>query len=230
MTAALPAAADPALRAARRARELARWRQRSRVLAAIRFALPAVIAFISVVFAVWAFFGDAASHVGPAQNPASSESIHMTNARFLGRDEQGRAYVLTAAGAMRDDANPMRVELVAPAMTFDADGANPTHMSADTGIYREDTRILLLDGHVTLHDAIGDNFATNQAIVDTVKGAVAGRSAVVGQGPTGAIQADSYSVADRGQTLVFQGRVHSRLNSHNGQFTLEGPAGRKSGQ
>lgn len=229
MTAAMPAAGRPAPSAARRARELARWRRRSRVIAALRIALPAVIAVISVVFAGWAFFGDLATHVGPAQNAATSESIHMTNARFLGRDEQGRAYVLTAAGATRDDANPMRIELAAPAMTFDADGANPTHMSADTGVYREDTRILMLDGHVTLHDAIGDNFATNQAIVDTIKGAVAGRSAVAGQGPTGAIQADSYSVTDRGQVLVFQGRVHSRLNSHGGQFALEGPAGRKSG-
>ena len=217
------------LRAARRARDLARWRRRSRLIAALRLALPALIAVIGVVFAGWALFGDMATHVGPARDSAISESIHMTNARFLGRDEQGRAYVLTAAGATRDDANPMRVALVAPAMTFDADGTNPTHMSADSGVYREDTRILMLNGHVTLRDAIGDNFATDQAIVDTVKGAVAGRSGVAGRGPTGGIQADSYAVTDRGQTLVFQGRVHSRLNSHAGQFALEGPAGRESG-
>jgi len=200
---------------------MARWRRRSRVIAGFRVALPLVIAAIAIAFAAWALFGDLASRIGAAHRNAGGGTIHMTNARFLGRDEQGRAYVLTAASAARDNTNPMRIRLDNPAMTFDADGANPTHMSADDGVYRQDTRILLLMGHVTLHDALGDSFATNQAIVDTVKGAVAGRSRVAGAGPTGAIQADSYAVMDRGQTLVFQGRVHSRLNSKNGQFALE---------
>jgi lipopolysaccharide export system protein LptC len=216
-------------RAARRQRDMARWRRRSRMIAVFRIGLPVVIGLIVVVFTGWAFFGDLAVRVGVDQGGAGTGAIHMTNARFLGRDEQGRAYVLTAAGAARDDANPMRIALVRPAMIFDADGANPTHMSADTGIYREDTRILMLDGHVTLHDAIGDQFATNQASVDTVKGTVAG-ARIAGQGPTGGIQADTYAVLDRGQTLVFKGGVHSRLNSHGGQFTLEGPPGRKSGR
>jgi lipopolysaccharide export system protein LptC len=207
---------------------MARWRRRSRMIAGLRLALPAATAAIAAAFAAWAFFGDLATHFGD-RGGAGSGAIHMTNARFLGRDEQGRAYVLTAAGAVRDNANPMRIALVGPAMTFDADGANPTHLSAESGVYHEDTRILMLDGHVTLNDAIGDRIATNQAVVDTVKGTVAGQ-AVSGQGPTGGIQANSYAVYDRGQTLVFKGRVHSRLNSHGGQFTLEGPQARTSGR
>jgi lipopolysaccharide export system protein LptC len=198
------------------------------MIAVFRIGLPVVIAVIVVAFTGWAFFGDLAARVGVDQSGAETDSIHMTNARFLGRDEQGRAYILTAAGAVRDNTNPTLITLVRPTMVFDADGANPTHMSADTGIYREDTRILMLDGHVTSHDAIGDQFVTNQASVDTVKGTVAGAS-VAGQGPTGGIQANSYAVLDRGQTLVFQGGVHSRLNSHGGQITLEGPPERKSG-
>ncbi len=208
---------------------MARWRRRSRMIGAFRIGLPVAIGVIVIVFATWAFFGDLAVRVDVDQGGAGTGSIHMTNARFLGRDEQGRAYVLTAAGAVRDNLNPMLITLARPAMVFDADGANPTQMSADTGVYREDTRILVLDGNVTLHDAIGDQFVTNQASVDTVKGTVAGAS-VAGQGPTGGIQASTYAVLDRGQTLVFKGGVHSRLNSHGGQFTLEGPQARKSGR
>ena len=134
---------------------MARWRRRSRMIAVFRIGLPVVIGVIVVVFTAWAFFGDLAVRVGVDQSDAGAGSIHMTNARFLGRDEQGRAYVLTAAGAVRDNMNPMLIALARPAMVFDADGANPTHLSADKGVYREDTRILMLDGHVTLHDAIG---------------------------------------------------------------------------
>ena len=215
-----PVAAAPAPRAARRQRDLARWRRRSRIIAGFRIGLPLAIAAIAVCFAAWAFFGDLAARLGD-HGGANAGSIHMTNARFLGRDEQGRGYVLTAAGAERDNANPMRITLERPAMTFDADGTNPTHMSADSGLYREDTRILLLTGHVDLHDLVGNSFATDKATVDTVKGTVNGVSQVAGAGPTGAIQADSYAVLDRGQTLVFQGRVHSQLNSKSGQFPLE---------
>ena len=45
------------------------------------------------------------------------------------------------------------------------------------------------------------------------EGRPAGECAV-GQGPTGSISADSYAIYDRGQRLVFQGKVHSRLNAH----------------
>ena len=31
---------------------------------------------------------------------------------------------------------------------------------------------------------------------------------------TGSIRADSYAIYDRGQRLVFQGKVHSRVNAH----------------
>jgi lipopolysaccharide export system protein LptC len=65
-----------------------------------------------------------------------------------------------------------------------------------------------------VRDSQDDSFATDQAIVDTVNGAVAGKSPVVGQGPSGSIHADAYAIYDRGQRLVFQGKVHSRVNPH----------------
>jgi len=57
------------------------------MIAVFRIGLPVVIGVIVVVFTVWAFFGDLAARVGVDQNGAGSGSIHMTNARFLGRDE-----------------------------------------------------------------------------------------------------------------------------------------------
>jgi lipopolysaccharide export system protein LptC len=227
MTTPSTASVGRAPRAARRERNLTRWRRRSRIIGAFRLALPTAIALMSAAFVGWIAFGGLVGRIRGGQDVGTTGTIHMTNARFLGQDEQGRAYVLSAAGAARDNANPMRIALDRPAMTFDAAGANPTSISADTGVYHEDTRILMLSGQVKLHDIQGDDIATNQAIVDTVKGSVAGQTQVAGQGPTGAIHADSYAVTDRGQRLVFQGRVHSQLNSHGGQFALERAPERK---
>ncbi len=161
----------------------------------------------------WLVFGGLIERLNEPRG-AGPGTIHMTNARFLGRDEGGRAYVLTADEAARDNADFQRVTLNQPMLLLDADSPNPTRLSADQGVYREDNRILLLNGHVSIHDGQGDTFNTAQAIVDTVKGAVAGKSHVVGEGPTGTFRADSYAVYDRGQRLVFQGHVHSHINPH----------------
>jgi lipopolysaccharide export system protein LptC len=196
----------------RRAREMRRWRRRSLIISAFRKLLPLVIIGIAVLFSGWVLFGGLFTS-GGGRGPGPS-SIHMTNARFLGRDAQGHGYVLTAIEAARDNIDFNKITLTQPTLAMDADGQKPTRLSADRGVYREDNRILLLDGHVSVRDSQGDSFITDQAIVDTVNGAVAGKSPVVGQGPTGSISADSYAIYDRGQRLVFQGKVHSRLNAH----------------
>jgi lipopolysaccharide export system protein LptC len=209
------AQAPPAetLRLERRARDMRRWRRRSLIIAAFRRLLPLVILGIVLVFGGWVLFGGLLTS-GGAGRGAGPSSIHMTNARFLGRDAQGHAYVLTAIEAARVNTDFQKITLTQPTLAMDSDGQKPTRLSADRGVYREDNRILLLNGHVSVRDSQGDSFVTDQAIVDTVNGAVAGKSPIVGQGPSGSIRADSYAIYDRGQRLVFQGKVHSRLNAH----------------
>ncbi len=201
------------LRLERRARDMRRWRRRSLIIGAFRRLLPVIILAIVLVFAGWVLFGGLFSSGGGGRG-AGPSSIHMTNARFLGRDAQGHAYVLTSIQAARDNTDFHKITLDRPTMAMDTEGQKPTVLSADHGVYREDTRILMLDGHVSVRDSQGDAFVTDQAIVDTVNGAVAGKSPIVGQGPSGSIRADSYAIYDRGRRLVFQGKVHSRLNAH----------------
>jgi lipopolysaccharide export system protein LptC len=211
MTAQAPTAGGMAPRSQRRERHMRRWRRRSQLIAALRFALPAAMVGILLLLAGWLAFGGL---IGSLSQPrgAGPGSIHMTNARFLGRDGQGRAYVITATGAARDNIDVQQITLDRPTLTMDSDSPKATRLTADRGVYRENNRILLLNGHVGLRDGQGDAFATDQAIVDTVNGAVAGKSPISGQGPSGAIRADSYAIYDRGARLVFQGRVHSRVN------------------
>jgi lipopolysaccharide export system protein LptC len=213
MTAQAPPMNGAAPRSERRERHLRRWRRRSALIGVLRVALPAAMVAIILLLAAWVAFGGMIASLG-GQRGAGPGSIHMTNARFLGRDADGRPYVLTALEAARDNLDFQRITLQSPTLTLGADGPKAVHLTADRGVYREDNRILLLNGHVSLRDSQGDAFLTDQAIVDTLKGAVAGKSPIAGHGPAGAIRADSYAVYDRGQRLVFQGRVHSRVNPH----------------
>jgi lipopolysaccharide export system protein LptC len=202
-------AALPTEAASRRRGEVERWRLHSRRIGLLRRALPATMGLIVLLLAGWVTVRGVQTRLGDARD--STALIHMSNARFFGRDGDGRAYVLSAAQAARDDADFQRIMLKEAMLTMNVDSPSPTRISADTGVYRENDRLLRLAGHVTFRDATGDVFTTSQAVVDTVNGEVMGASKVRGQGPTGAISAGSFEILDRGQTARFSGEVHSRL-------------------
>jgi len=133
----------------------------------------------------------------------------MSNAHFYGRDGDEKPYILGANEAARDNLDPHRIVLTRPILALDAGDPRERHISADQGVYRDDTRFLLLNGHVSLRDPNGDNLLTERALVDTAHGTIAGQGAVSGWGPTGTITAQSFAVFDQGQRVVFRGEVHS---------------------
>jgi lipopolysaccharide export system protein LptC len=203
-----PLPVDLAALDARRRERLDKWRRRSRLIHFLRKALPAAIIAILVLMAVWVLARGLLARIGDLRGRLGG-AIHMTNAQFHGRDDQDRAYVVFAREASRDDFDQNRFYLVDPRMLYDSDSDKGSHISADQGVYRKDTRILSLRGHVSLRDTSGNNFDTQQAIVDTAHGTIAGQGRVTGTGPTGAINAQSFTVYDQGQRVVFRGNVHS---------------------
>jgi lipopolysaccharide export system protein LptC len=193
----------------RRRIRMAQWRRRSRLILRFRKILPAAIAAIVVLLVGWVVVKGILTRIGDVKGGAAS--IHMTNARFYGRDGSGRAYVLGANEASRVNGDIQQITLVGPILTFGAAGASESHISANRGVYREDDRILRLRDHVVLRDPSGNVFTTDQALIDTVRGNVVGKSNVTGSGPTGAITADTFAVYDQGKRVVFTGDVHSRF-------------------
>jgi len=187
-----------------------RWRNRSRQIHFFRRALPTAIAVILIGLAGWVLLRGFLTRLGDLRSATST--IHMTNARFFGRDENGRPYVMGASEATRSDKDFQRIALTTIQMTFDSGGANQnSHISADDGVYREDDRILRMQGHVVMRDQTGNTFLTDRAVVNTVNNSVVGHDHVQGTGPMGAVTADSYAVYDKGATVVFQGHVHSQI-------------------
>jgi lipopolysaccharide export system protein LptC len=196
--------------AARRERGMARWRARSRLIRRLRLILPAAMATILALLAGWVVVGGVLARMSEGR-AGGDALIHMTNARFFGRDSSGRPYVIGAAEASRDDTDLKLVTLRLPTLTLDAESDQATKISADQGLYREDDRMVRLNGHVALQTADGDVFRTDRVIADTVKGVVTGPTPVSGAGPTGEITAQGFDVYDRGARVVFRGEVHSRM-------------------
>ena len=206
----LPPPEPGAAAEARRQAQMAQWRKRSQSIHFWRRALPVVIVAIAVVLVLWIGGRSVIIKLAASSGPKDA-GIRMVNPRFYGRDTSNRAFVLGAAAASRDMSTGKTVTLSAPSVTLDADGANPTHVQASNGVYREDQRKLDLTGQVQLKDGRGYSFSTPQAQVDTTSGVVSGHSGVTGDGPLGRVVASSYGVYDRGQRIVMKGDVHAHI-------------------
>ena len=115
--------AEDATSEARRQRNMQRWKRRSRQIHFFRRA-PArsAIGVILVSLAGWVLLRGFLTRLGDLRSATST--IHMTNARFFGRDENGRPYVLGATEATRSDKDFQRITLHRIQLTFDSGGAN----------------------------------------------------------------------------------------------------------
>jgi lipopolysaccharide export system protein LptC len=192
-------------------------RAHSRLVRVLRWLLPLVMA--SVVLTLVALVVAHALRRQDAAQRDAATPIEMINPHFFGRDSQGRPYTLGARQAARDEQSFQRVLLSFPTVTLYANGASgaaatrPSTITADTGVYHEDSRMLFLKGHVRAEDAKASKFAADEAVVNTRTGMVTSPSALSSHTSMGDLQSTGFDVFDRGDRAVFKGGVHARLNT-----------------
>jgi len=186
-----------------------RWRRRSRLIRLLRILLPATIGVIIAALAAAVVWNTV--NAEPEQQRDPNAPIRLVNPRFVGRDDKGRAFVLTAVSATRDPQEYQRVLLERPALVVDEEGPDPLRITAHQGVYDEGSRKLEVSGGVRLSGAQGA-FETADSLFDTKTGEVVGSGPIQGSGPLGEITAKSYAVQGKGEQMVFKGGVHTRLD------------------
>lgn len=196
----------------RRGRLLRQWRRHSFLIRILRKLLPALGVAIIVALGVWAAMSTFLWRQDARVR--SDANLRMLNFNFQGRTEAGKPFLVTAASAIRDNADPNKVTLVKPVLMVDGGGPEWTKVTSASGVYRENTRMLDLTGQVTLDDYRGNHLTTDHALVDTQKDDVDGDSRITGRGPLGSLDASAYSLRDGGAYLLFQGRVKSVIQQH----------------
>jgi len=141
---------------------------------------------------------------------ASENTVRMVSPQFSGEGRDGSRYLVTAQSGLRDPKDAARILLEKPVVTVSRNGAPGAHTISRRGVFREDNQSLTLEGDVQVEQGSGFHFVANNAVIDTATGQVVG-GGVQGQSPTGAVRSDSYNVTDKGDRMVFKGRVHARL-------------------
>lgn len=185
-----------------------RWRRRSRVIRGLRLALPALIGLIfACLGGMVAYNAVVTRNAEPQEGEAP---IRLVNPRFSGRDDKGRAFVLTAKSATRDRRDYQRVLLEAPALVLDETGPDALRLGSAHGVYHEGDRKLELNGGVRVAGARAA-FATAASLFDTKTGELVGSGPIQGSGSLGEISAKSYGVYDKGDRIIFKGGVRTRV-------------------
>jgi lipopolysaccharide export system protein LptC len=187
-----------------------RWRRRSRLIRMLRVLLPALIVLIFLGLAgsvAWSTFASQ-----PQKALGQDEPIRLVTPRFVGRDDKGRAFVLTAKTATRDRLDYQRVILANPALVLDEGGPDELRIKGADGIFHEQNGQLQLSGGVHMQN-LKNSFDTASSVFDTKTGTVLGSGPIQGSGGLGEINAKSYGVYGKGDRMIFKGGVHTRIES-----------------
>ena len=196
---------SPSADAQRLQSSVGKWRRRSYLISGFRRLLPLIM--IAVVGGLGWFIMRQTAPADAPEEDTRQLPIRMVNPTFRGQDD-GRPFVLSAREAVRDGRNYQRIALVGPTLVMqNKPGEPPTRVTAERGVYREDTLVMTLEGDVRYSDAQGWKFLTKNAVVDTKRNIISGDQGIEGDGPTGHVTADRYSIYNQGERVSFRGNV-----------------------
>jgi len=199
---------DPAADALRLQKAVRQWRRRSRLIHFFRRALPLLMAAIMVALGI----GVAMETFGRRAEAPQDVVVRMLNPHFRGRDDEGRAFVLTASSAVRDPREFQRVYLTDPALELQTDSdRGPMRVKAKTGLYLENQQLLTLEKQVQVDDPSGWRFTTERARVDTKRDLITGDVPIQGVSATERISGNTYAIYIRGERVRLRGNVQSTL-------------------
>jgi lipopolysaccharide export system protein LptC len=142
---------------------------------------------------------------------ADDKGLTMKSPRYVGADRDGQPYTVTADNATQDKLDPERVDLVNPEADMTLKSGRWVNLKADQGLYRPKAQKLDLNGKVEVHTDDGWEAHGTQVVVDLEEGSARSAQPVTGQGPSGTLSADRFSVLERGRRLVFEGNVRMTI-------------------
>jgi lipopolysaccharide export system protein LptC len=187
-------------------RALARY---SRFVSTMKLVLPLVAGLLVAMVAIWPKFqgqdnrfqvGVGAVRAHEALDPS------MIRPRYVGIDNGNLPYSIAAELAKNVVKGTEQVELDAPKADMTLKDGTWLALTADTGLYNRDEKLLTLEGGVNMFHDSGYEIKTTQAIVDLGQGAAAGDKPVEGHGPFGELNSQGFRMENKGSKIFFTGK------------------------
>jgi lipopolysaccharide export system protein LptC len=221
-------AAPSVLRAARSRPPINPRAARRRIMIGLaKRLLPLGSLTLLAVVALWPEFAREADRARLAlwRGRVIPESGEVTQAAYHGFDERGRPYTMTATRARQ--LTPERINLTEPKGDITLESGNWMMLQSRQGVYLPRQSNLDLSQNVQLYRDDGTTIATDAATVDLKAGVAAGAVPVHAEGPFGTLDAQGFTLTDKGTAIQFQGPGRLVLNATEGQAGVK-PAATES--
>lgn len=181
----------------------------SRFVSFMKILLPATALLLIVLVVVWPQIDFENQRFGLrfAKLQATEGGVPaMVNARFVGSDRKDQRYIITADLARNLLFGGTSVELEMPKADITARDGSWIVLTANSGVYDQDSKKLGLEGSVKLFHHAGYQFNTKAAQIDLGLGNAESSSPVRGRGPFGQLEAQGFRLENKGQTIYFTGK------------------------
>jgi lipopolysaccharide export system protein LptC len=186
--------------------------RRRLVITLTKWLLPMTAMALLASIALWPEIQDAVTRSRLRMNHVSADvdGGKLLSARYNGVDQKGRPYTITAATAWQID--PERVGLTIPKGDITLENGTWLMLTAKAGTFMQHLNQLDLVKDVTLYRDDGTTMHTESASIDLKAGAAAGSEPTHVEGPFGVLDAQGFTVMDKGTAMDFPGPAHLVLN------------------
>jgi len=186
--------------------------RRRLIITLTKWLLPAIALMLLASIAVWPEIERATdtARIAIRRMGSEIEGARLTDARYHGVDEQGRPYTLTAD--MAEQAGTDRINLTIPKGDITLGNGTWLMVQAKNGVFLQHSNQLDLSRDVTMYRDDGTTLTTASASIDLKNGAAASSDPTHAEGPFGTLDAQGFSVTDKGAIVQFTGPAHLVLN------------------
>lgn len=181
----------------------------SRFVFFMKFLLPSIAFILVGLVLVWPEINLSKKGFSlkfSAINRVNPEQPAMINARFVGTDSKNQPYSITADLAKNILLGGSSLELEMPKADIAIKDGTWLAIIANTGVYDQNKKTLMLNGSVNLFHDTGYEFNTESATIDINKGIASSNSDVTGQGPFGNLSAEGLKILNKGGQFLFSGK------------------------
>ncbi len=177
-----------------------------------KWVLPLAAMGLLSLIALWPEIDAATSRARLAIGRVSGEveGGKLIDARYNGLDQKGRPYTVTAATAWQIE--PDKIGLTSPKGDITLENGTWLMLTSKQGTFIQRKNQLDLVKDVTLYRDDGTTLHTESASIDVKAGAAAGSEPVHVEGPFGVLDAQGFTVMDKGNAIDFSGPAHVVLN------------------
>lgn len=191
----------------------ARIARRRILVTATKFILPVVALALLGSVAIWPELSRVREQGRIAFQRVFSltpDSGRLLEPRYRGVDERGRPYTITADWAAQ--AGPQRVNLGEPKGDIVPEGGGWILVQSHDGVYIQHSGQLDLSRDVVLYRDDGTVMTTQSASVDVKNAAAASNEQTHAEGPFGVLDAQGFTLVDKGAVVQFHGPARLVLN------------------